>query len=444
LDPNRATQAEIGDYVVFFHDFAFERGQMISETQVRNIKMAGRIVPLPLVGGLKIISKHEHNDVGLVDCPNYLTYDYFTNECHWLVHSTYSRVVNTTETKDTCELPISLRPSIRYLQTYNVSLYTGAVGEYFNNVTNLTQKFFNYGVLFDVTPGWTLGGLHPFGFWQLQPQEERRTVSSSFNTVNNTRESILTYWEADITDRNVFIEIESITTKPISTVLIHVRKSSVTLNNATTLINIPVYFQVFVNEWQNHTELTSNETEYVIDVSNQQTWKTRVFAHHTFSIYEFVAYSNQECTSRDIFMYSYTRNVVNDTAYKVQENVTNSATCISIQFPVPEANGTCEDEMHIRFLDNVTQKTNFTVLLTEYTLEQLFESTFGLTNSTVYIVFVNDSLLVLTDGSNNTLYQPLIANETVLVNNATVQFFGTVERYFILVGKLIASLRVKR
>lgn len=371
IDPAHPISTTIGDYVVYY-SFMFnswERGRIVSQDQeIENIKKANII---EVSGSIKrAITKKEHDKLGgLVECPPWLFF--YKNKCIWpeFAYNTRTETINCTHetlsdvdclnSKPQCEIYANIFTLIRYIYRTDGN-FTYPIGDVVY-ADNVTQVFFT---LEDnqtqVPENWTLGEYHPQAF----SIDVIRLASSSPDTVNNTMVSTLKWWEPESWDHYVYMELQSVHNK-ITLALIHLRSNTIQYGNDS--IVIPVYFQLFVdNSWENHTIFSSQVNETILLPINKSTNRIRLLGVYRFSIYEFNAYTIQQCRENDTtaLITAIGRNVRNDTLYKTSKGMNYSDSCVARQ--VLPANGVCEDELELRALYNVSTKKNYTIQINAY------------------------------------------------------------------------------
>lgn len=328
------------DYLCYF-SFAsnsWERGLYVGNGTVKNVFKADL---LERFDAAKKISKTEHDTIGLVECPSYLVF--YNKKC---IYPT----VQLLERETNCYCPNSYREPCHCLDgtildnsdnhlLASCNLY--ANGLYFpirwiytggdqrnetarfnglvffeNNITEVYYGNFS-NLTLTATSNWTIGGYFPLG----NLINVNRTASTNRATAYYTNASTNLFWRARSSDRNVYLNLSS-PSLLITSLIVHLRNNTIVIGNTTIII--PVYVLTSSGERINITEINA---ELIINLDYPAKWAS-LKAPYPFSVFEFSAFSNQQCNSSSSSLYPITNitvwgieaNTVNDTLVLQQTN----------------------------------------------------------------------------------------------------------------------------
>jgi hypothetical protein len=353
---NNVSLFTYGDHLVYYSFIMnnWERGVYIGDKRILNEFKANIIEEN--VEFARLIKKEEYN-LYLVECPSFLSY--YNQKCVWpqLYQNTHNTtcvctsltnvlsnvlptngipceckdgsLVNTDENVQ-CELFANgIYKELRYIYrpgNFTVNDFNGLVF-YDDNITevyygNFSSFYTNYILNDTLLDGWLVGGYFPNG-WLIN--NVVRTASSNSAAVNNTNSSTFTYWYADESDRNVFIEITSPVSERITSVLIHIRNNTIKIGNLTIII--PIYLEA---DGDVKRDITSDLNEQIINLSYPSS-RVKLSSPYPFAIYEFAAFTNQNCSSApSTIIFGIDRNTRNESLVDQQLNITDGATPTNI------------------------------------------------------------------------------------------------------------------
>jgi hypothetical protein len=359
------------DYIVYysFVSNSWERGLFIGNQTVRNTYKAN--ITEPFITARRI-SKTEHDTIGLVECPSYLSF--YKGKCvfPWLIENTLTTncfCPNGNKELCTClngdRIVPEVFPScsiyanglyfpIRWIYTEGnyvneTARFNGEVF-YDDNITEVFYGNFSNLTLHD-SLNWTIGGYFPLGTLV----NVNRTASSNQGQVYNTNASTNSYWEASSSDRNVFLNISS-SSSLLTSLIVHIRNNTLLIGNVTIII--PIYVITSTGERYNITEINQ---ELMVDVLYPSHWAA-LRSPYPFSVYEFSGFTNQECNTTSLINNITVWGIVNNTLNETLVNTALNSSCI-YDDSCPQYNFTAMSYLNYSFT-LVNYKLNKTKLVT--------------------------------------------------------------------------------